>query len=270
MRQLGRPWHREGITHLIPKAITERECKSTIMDEIVTEIHKFSPEEVYGALDTAKGGLSEHEAASRLKKYGKNLLQEKKGTPLIIKFLSNFTHLMAILLWGAGIVALIAQIPELAIAIWMVNIINGAFSFWQEFRAGKATEALKKMLPDHVRVLRDGQEQQLLAEDLVPGDVILLSEGDRISADARLVDDNDLRVNQSTLTGESHPVHKTRDSVLRDDLTRAEQPNMVFAGTTVAAGTGQAVVYATGMSTEFGKIAHLTQSLKEETSPLQK
>ena len=177
---------------------------------------------------------------------------------------------MAILLWGAGIIALIAKIPELAIAIWMVNIINGAFSFWQEFRAGKATEALKKMLPDHVRVLRGGREEQLLAEDLVPGDVILLSEGDKISADARLVDDNDLRVNQSTLTGESHPVHKSRDSVLRDDLTRAEQPNMVFAGTTVAAGTGKAVVYATGMATEFGKIANLTQSLKEESSPLQK
>lgn len=239
-------------------------------EEAITKIHQFSQEDVYGALDTAKGGLSDHEAASRLKKYGKNLLQEKKGTPLILKFLSNFTHLMAILLWVAGIVALIAQIPELAIAIWMVNIINGAFSFWQEFRAGKATEALKKMLPDHVRVMRGGQEQQLLAEELVPGDVILLSEGDRISADARLVEDNDLRVNQSTLTGESHPVHKTCDSVLRDDLTRAEQPNMVFAGTTVAAGTGQAVVYATGMSTEFGKIANLTQSLKEEISPLQK
>ena len=234
------------------------------------DLYKLSPNDVYGALNTETGGLSNGEAVSRLEQYGKNILQEKKGTPLIVKFLSNFTHLMAILLWGAGIIALIAKIPELAIAIWMVNIINGAFSFWQEFRAGKATEALKKMLPDHVRVLRGGREEQLLAEDLVPGDVILLSEGDKISADARLVDDNDLRVNQSTLTGESHPVHKSRDSVLRDDLTRAEQPNMVFAGTTVAAGTGKAVVYATGMATEFGKIANLTQSLKEESSPLQK
>lgn len=238
--------------------------------EVVITIHKLSSEDVCKALGSDKNGLSDSEAASRRHQYGKNLLAEKKSTPLIVKFLSNFTHLMAILLWGAGIVALIAGITELAVAIWMVNIINGAFSFWQEFRAGKATEALKKMLPDHVRVLREGQEQQLLAEDLVPGDVILLSEGDRISADARLIDDNDLRVNQSTLTGESHPVHKTRDGVLRDDLTRAEQPNMVFAGTTVASGTGKAVIYATGMSTEFGKIANLTQSLKEDSSPLQK
>lgn len=238
--------------------------------EVALSLHKLSPSEVYEALGSSESGLSNHEAETRIKKYGKNLLEEKKGTPLLVKFLSNFTHLMAILLWAAGLVALIAQIPELAIAIWMVNIINGAFSFWQEFRAGKATEALKKMLPAHVRVLREGKEQQLLAEDLVPGDVILLEEGDKISADARLVEDNDLRVNQSTLTGESHPVHKSRDSVLRDDLTRAEQPNMIFAGTTVAAGTGKAVVYATAMATEFGKIAHLTQSLKEESSPLQK
>lgn len=237
--------------------------------DIIDTIQKLPAGEVCRLLGTDEGGLGNSEAATRLGRFGKNLLSEKKGTPLFIKFLSNFTHLMAVLLWGAGIVALIAQIPQLAIAIWMVNIINGSFSFWQEFRAGKATEALKKMLPDHARVLRAGQETQLLAEELVPGDVILLSEGDKISADARLIEDNDLRVNQSTLTGESHPVHKSCDSVLRDDLTRAEQPNMVFAGTAVAAGTGKAVVYATGMSTEFGKIAHLTQSLKEESSPLQ-
>lgn len=242
----------------------------TNLNALSRQIHKLSVEDTYNALNTEKKGLSDQEAKMRLKDYGKNLLQEKKGTPLLWKFLSNFTHLMAILLWCAGLVALIAKIPELTIAIWMVNIINGAFSFWQEFRAGKATDALKKMLPDHVRVIRAGHECRILAEELVPGDVILLSEGDRISADARLVSDNDLRVNQSTLTGESHPVRKTSDAVLRDDLTRAEQPNMVFAGTTVASGTAQAVIYATGMQTEFGKIASLTQSLKDETSPLQK
>lgn len=241
-----------------------------LAEEEIANIQRPEAREVYSALQTAEGGLSEHEAAARLKAYGKNLLQEKVGTHLMRKFLSNFTHLMALLLWGAGFVALAAHITELAVAIWMVNVINGAFSFWQEFRAGKATEALKKMLPDYVHVVRDSRERQLLAEELVPGDVILLAEGDCISADARLVEDNDLRVNQSTLTGESHPVHKTSDSVLRNDLTRAEQSNLIFAGTTVAAGTGRAVVYATGMATEFGKIADLTQNMKEEDSPLQK
>ena len=234
------------------------------------ELQKFPVGQVYSVLESREQGLSTDEAQARLEKYGKNILQEKKGTPIIIKFLLNFTHMMAILLWVGGIVGFLAKMPELGVAIFLVNIINGLFSFWQEFRAGKATEALKKMLPSYARVLRDGQEQRVLAEDLVPGDILLLSEGDRISADGRLVEDSDLQVNQSTLTGESHPVHKARDEILRTDLSQAEKPNMIFAGTSVAAGTGKAVVYATGMSTEFGKIAGLTQTLKEEKSPLQK
>jgi magnesium-transporting ATPase (P-type) len=248
----------------------ETKNNPAIGTDAVTDIQRLPVPEAYTALGTGEGGLSKPEAQRRLAQFGRNALKEKKGKPLIWKFLSNFTHLMAILLWAGGVVGFVAQLPELGVAIWMVNLINGVFSFWQEFRAEKATEALRKMLPDYARVLRGGEEQRVLAEELVPGDVILLSEGDRISADARLVDDSDLRVNQSTLTGESHPVHKAKDEVLRDDLSPAEQPNRLFMGTTVAAGTGKAVVYATGMSTEFGKIAGLTQALKEELSPLQK
>ncbi|WP_085832212.1 cation-translocating P-type ATPase [Clostridium merdae] len=240
------------------------------VNDLPRKIRQLPVAEVFGALETTQQGISSEQAQERLKKYGKNTLQEKKGQPLIFKFLSNFTHLMAVLLWFAGIVAFIAGMPELAIAVWMVNVINGLFSFWQEFRAGKATEALKKLLPDYVRVLRGGEEVRLLAEDLVPGDIMLLSEGDMISADARLVEDNDLRVNQSTLTGESNPVHKGRDQVLRTDISTAESPNLVFAGTTVSSGTGKAIVCTTGMDTEFGRIAGLTQSLKDESSPLQK
>lgn len=244
--------------------------KQAFSPDVLSDLQKLPVKEVYSALNTGEKGLSKSEVSTRIHQFGKNALQEKKGQPLIFKFLSNFTHFMAILLWCAGLVGFIAQLPELGIAIWMVNIINGAFSFWQEFRAGKATEALKKLLPDYARVVRDGEEQKILAEDLVPGDLILLGEGDRISADARLVEDNDLSVNQSTLTGESHPVHKSKDEVIRDDLSRSEQPDMIFAGTNVAAGTCKAIVYATGMNTEFGKIAGLTQTLKEELSPLQK
>lgn len=234
------------------------------------ELQKFPVSRVYEALGSNPQGLSGQEAKIRLEKYGKNVLQEKKGQSVYIKFLLNFTHTMAILLWLGGIVGFVAKLPELGVAIWLVNIINGLFSFWQEFRAGKATEALKKLLPSYSRVLRDGQEQRVLSEDLVQGDILLLSEGDRISADCRLVEDSDLQVNQSTLTGESNPVRKAMDEVFRDDLSQSEKPNMVFAGTSVAAGTGKAVVFATGMSTEFGKIAGLTQTLKEEKSPLQK
>ena len=142
--------------------------------------------------------------------------------------------------------------------------------FWQERRASKATEALRNMLPAHARVIRDGVEQKILAEDLVRGDLILLEEGDKISADARIVEASDLQVDQSTLTGESNPVRKVKDAVLKDGLTKAERPNLLFAGTSVAEGNGKAVVMEIGMNTEFGKIAGLTQTTKEVQSPLQK
>jgi len=177
---------------------------------------------------------------------------------------------MAIMLWIGGAVGFIAQMPQLGIAIWLVNVINGLFSFWQEYRAEKATEALKKLLPTYTRVLRDGEERRILAEDLVPGDLMLLFEGDRISADGRLVEVSEMRIDQSTLTGESHAVRKTKEAILESDLAYAELPNLVFAGTSVTTGTGKAVVFATGMATEFGKIARLTQEVEEELSPLQK
>ena len=190
-------------------------------------------------------------------------------TPLVRKLLAHFTHLMALLLWAGGVLGFLAQMPQLGLAIWLVNLINGAFSFWQEYKAEQATEALRRLLPMYARVVRDGQEQRLLAEELVPGDVMLLAEGEHISADGRLVHEAELRVDQSTLTGESHPVRKTAEAVLHRSMTRVELPNLVFAGTSVASGTGTAVVFATGMSSEFGKIAHLTQAVGGELSPLQ-
>jgi Ca2+-transporting ATPase len=241
-----------------------------LMESEQKKIYSLPVEAVYPALDTRPDGLNQSEAEKRLLEHGLNVLLEVKGKPLYLKFLANFTHLMAILLWIGGIVALIAQMPQLAIAVWMVNLINGIFSFWQEYRAEKATQALRKMLPAYTRVLRDGEEQRILAEELVPGDVILLEEGDSISADCRLVQEAELRVDQSILTGESHPVSKRVDPVIQQDITYAEIPNLIFSGTHIVAGNGKAVVFATGMSTEFGKIARLTQSVGEELSPLQK
>jgi potassium/sodium efflux P-type ATPase len=233
-------------------------------------IYRLSIEETFQALHTRPAGLTATEVNQKQDLFGKNVISEKKGKPVILVFASNFISMMAILLWIGGAIALFADMPELGIAIWLVNVINGTFSFWQEFRAGKATEALKSMLPSYVRVIRDGQEQQVLAEDLVPGDVMLLQEGDKISADARLIASSDLQVNQSTLTGESNPVYKTHEPVLREGLSCSEVPNLIFAGTSVASGTAKAVVVTIGMQTEFGKIAKLTQTMKEEKSPLQK
>ncbi len=229
----------------------------------------LTPDQLYSALRSRPEGLTTSEAQQRLEAFGLNKLREAKGKPLILRFLSNFIHLMAIMLWIAGIGALIARMPELAIAVWAVNVINGAFSFFQEFRAEKATEALKKILPAASRVMRDGEEKKVLAEEIVPGDVIFLQEGDSISADCRLINSSDLRVNQSTLTGESRAVNRSAELVGGEGLTETEIPNLVFAGTFVAAGSGKAIVYATGMNTAFGRIARLTQDVKEELSPLQ-
>jgi Ca2+-transporting ATPase len=235
----------------------------------VASIHTLPVPEAFSILSSGLRGLSQDDAEKRLQRYGQNVISKVRGKPLWIRFLANFTHLMAILLWIGGIIAFLAQLPQIGIAIWLVNVINGAFSFWQEFKAEKATEVLRQLLPSYAHVLRNGEVVRILAEELVPGDVILVEEGDRISADARLFNENELRVDQSTLSGESHPVRKTSDAVL-ENLTRAELPNLIFAGTTVSAGTGRAVVFATGMNTEFGKIAHLTQTVGEELSPLQK
>lgn len=233
-------------------------------------IHKLPVNQVLEILKTNAQGLTKVQAEENQKIQGKNLLVEKKRQSVVLIFLSNFIHLMAILLWLGGTVAFFAGMPQLGVAVWLVNIINGVFSFWQEFRAGKATEALRNMLPAYARVIRDGEEQKILAEDLVVGDLILLSEGDKISADARLIEVSDLQVDQSTLTGESNPVRKIMDAVLRDDLTRAETPNLIFAGTSISEGNCKAVVMEIGMGTEFGKIANLTQTMKTDESPLQK
>lgn len=239
-------------------------------DERISNIHRLHSEDACTSLGTGHEGLTAEEARDRQNEYGKNIISEKKGKPVLLIFLSNFVSLMAILLWAGGIIAFVADMPELGIAIWMVNVINGVFSFLQESRAGKATEALKKMLPSYARVVRDEKEQQILAEDLVPGDIMLIEEGDRISADARILASNDLQVNQSTLTGESNPVRKIHDPVLGEGLSRFEIPNLIFTGTSVASGTARVVVISTGMKTEFGKIANLTQTMKEEKSPLEK
>lgn len=232
-------------------------------------IHTVPPTDVYGPLDSNPQGLTQAEAKERLLRYGRNSIRTVARRSLLLRFASNFTHLMALLLWTGGAIGFLAHMPELGIAIWTVNFINGIFSFWQEYKAEKAVEALQQLLPRHVRVLRDGHEQQILAEMLTPGDVLLLAEGDQVSADSRLVQEAELRVDQSLLTGESRPVRKTAEAVLRDNLSPVEIPNLIFAGTSIASGAGKAVVFATGMNSEFGKVAHLTQSVREELSPLQ-
>ena len=173
-------------------------------------------------------GLSQEEADKRLEQYGKNELAQKKQTSMLKKFLANFTSLMALLLWAGGVMAILSGALELGIAIFCVNLINGLFSFFQEFKAEKATNALQKMLPAYARVIRDGEEKKILATEIVPGDIMVLEEGDRISADARILQSNDFRADQSTLTGESNPIRKSSDA-LQQECSYLEAENMVFS-----------------------------------------
>jgi P-type Ca2+ transporter type 2C len=234
------------------------------------DLATLPPDEVFARLGSRPSGLTAEEAASRLVEVGPNELQETGGTTLVQGFLANVTNLMAILLWVAGVLALLAELPQLAIAVWIVNLINGAFSTWQEHRAEQAVQALRRLLPATARVLRDGVERSVEATTLVPGDVLLLAEGDRISVDARLVAAHELRVDHSALTGESDPVRRTAEPQAPGERPPAEELNRVVAGTLVTSGRGTAVVAATGMHTAFGAIAALTQSTEAEVSPLQR
>ncbi|WP_075981821.1 cation-translocating P-type ATPase [Bacillus massilinigeriensis] len=233
-------------------------------------ITKLVPNQVLEELRTSEDGLTAEESNQRLNQYGRNSIKEKQGKSLYLRFLANFTSLMAILLWISGGIAFVAQMPELGVAVWCVNVINGIFSFIQEYQASKATEALKGMLSSYARVIRDGKEQQILTDELVPGDILLVEEGDKIAADSRLIQSSEMQVNQSALTGESNPVRKISDAIHQEDLTSFETPNLIFTGSTVTSGSGKAVVIKTGMETEFGKIANLTQNVSDELSPLQK
>lgn len=234
---------------------------------------KLSSADTLTNMNSTKAGLTEAEVKSRLAKYGKNVIAATKKQSLLKVFLTNFTSMMAILLWVAGLIALMTGTPELGIAIWLVNLINGVFSFWQQYRAQQATSALQKMLPSYVKVMRAGQTNKILAADLVPGDIVLLNSGDNIPADGRLLSADSLEVNQSSLTGESITVNKETDPQTDAALKNAgkyAEANLVYEGTSVVNGSGSFVVLATGMHTEFGQIASLTTSVAAVKSPLQK
>jgi magnesium-transporting ATPase (P-type) len=154
--------------------------------------------------------------------------------------------------------------------MWLLVLVNGVLSQWREHRTEQAVQALRSLLPSFTRLARQGIEVKVPAGEVVPGDILVLAEGDHIPADARVVEEFGLRVNNSTLTGEAVPARKTADASLREGISELERPNLVFAGTSVVSGTAKAVVIATGMLTQFGRIAHLTQTVHEEPSPLQR
>ena len=238
-------------------------------------IHRLTVTEALANLRTRPEGLSATEAQRRLREFGANRIERVRGEHGWRRLLHGFTHFLALILWLAAALAGFAEYREpgqgmgvLAGTILGVILINGLFSFWQEHRAEQALTALRRLLPHQVKVTRDDAPLALAAVDLVPGDVLWLEAGDDIPADCRVLEAFGVRVDNATITGESVPLPREAQASTSEELLNAR--NILLAGTSLVAGEARAVVFATGMRTEVGKIAHLTQTTGAVLSPLQR
>src|SRR4051794_135164 len=219
------------------------------------------------AAQSARTGLTTREAAARLERYGPNLLADRATVPWWRPVLAQVTHPLAVLLIAAGALSFYSDSPTLGWTIWAVVVLNAAFALFQEHQAERAVGALNAFLPRQVTALRDGEPVAVEIASLVPGDVIRISEGQRISADGRVVD-GEIEVDLSTLNGESVPSLRTAaPAEPSPDLLAAV--NLVFSGTTCTAGSADALVLRTGEATELGRIAALTREPSVRQSPLE-
>ncbi len=229
----------------------------------------LEPDEVFVRLDSRTTGLTAAEVAERQARWGPNRIEEMRGPSFARKLAQQFVHLFALLLWAGALLAFVAGLAKFGVAIIAVIVLNGLFGIMQESRAERAVDALKRLLPLTVTVVRGGVSASAEAEELVPGDVLVLAEGDRIPADGRVVEASDLRVDESSLTGEDHPVQKSAHPERKLPDTSLHARNLVFAGSSVSAGGARVVVSATGMGTQFGRIARLAGEIRRDPSPLQ-
>ena len=225
-------------------------------------------EELKINLDT---GLSSEEARNRLNEYGENALKEKKKTPLIVRFLEQFKDFMVIILLLAAIVSVVINPEEWieSLIILIVVLINAVLGTWQESKAEKSLEALKKLSTPHAKVLRDGVVVSVSSTELVPGDIVVLEAGDFVPADGRIIEAVSLIIDESALTGESVPVTKSTDTITKEDVSLGDMHNCMFSSTYVTYGRGKAIVTGTGMNTEIGKIASSLMDTAKEMTPLQ-
>ncbi len=216
-------------------------------------------------------GLTSEEASKRLGEYGPNALQEKKKTPLIVRFLEQFKDFMVIILLIAAVVSVVINPEEWveSLIILIVVLINAILGTWQESKAEKSLEALKKLSTPHAKVLRDGVVVSVNSSDLVPGDVVVLEAGDFVPADGRLIEAVSLIIDESALTGESVPVTKSTEAIDKEDVSLGDMHNCMFSSTYVTYGRGKAIVTGTGMNTEIGKIASSLMDTAKELTPLQ-
>ena len=234
-------------------------------------------DQLYAELGTSPNGLSSAMADQKLRERGLNILPTAKKQSLSRKAAVQFKNLFNVLLIVAAVLSFASGFSahdigsiQMGFAIFLVVVVSVVFSLFQEYRAERAIEALRRLVPDNIKVTRDGKVVQIPSARIVPGDVIALEEGDKVPADARLISAFQLSMDNSVLTGESEPQprHATCDSpegCVAEDIT-----NLIFAGTTVASGSGSAVVLATGRDTRFGQVVDIAHAVQEPLSPLQK
>lgn len=238
-------------------------------------VFKLSKEELFSKFNTQDSGLSNIEASSRLENFGFNEFQSAEKKSYLKEYFKQYIQFFALLLEAAAFLAFIANlyVPNegndiLGYAIIIAVVINATFTFWQEYKADKAMEALLKLMPTMVKVIREKELKSIDSKGLVPGDIIMIDEGDKIAADAVLIECSGIYINTSVLNGESKP--SKRELKIETSTNRVmDAKNMIFAGSSVVLGNGRAVVVATGHATEFGKIATLTKNVEKKLTPMQ-
>jgi P-type Ca2+ transporter type 2C len=237
----------------------------------MTQWHQIEPQAAVKKLGSnAVTGLSKVEATRRLAEFGRNELAGGGTRSSWLIFLDQLKELMVVILMTAAVISALLGDNSDAIAIGAIVILNAVLGFTQELRAEKAMAALKKLAVPSVKVRRDGEVRETSSVGLVPGDIVLLEAGNFVSADCRVLESADLQAQQAALTGESLPVRKTTAALDQQDLALGDRRNMVYMGTYIAGGRGEAVVAETGMRTELGRIAEMIQTVEREATPLQK
>jgi len=230
------------------------------------DYHALSVREVIEKVGSSENGLEEKRAEENLKKFGANELKKVRRFNALKVFLEQFKSFLILILIFAAIISFFMKSKIDAIVILAIVVINAGFGFFEEYKAEKAIEELKKMMVPFSKVMRNGKVVKIDSRKIVPGDILVLEEGDKINADARIVESNGLKINEAALTGESVPEEK---SIQRLDvsLPLADRINMVYQGTVVVSGSGRAIVVETGMKTELGRISELVQKVKPEKNP---
>ena len=228
-----------------------------------------TPEETLKAVESARTGLTSAQAAARLERFGKNALAEGKKKSGLQVFLEQFKDLLVVILLVAAVISAVSGNLESTIVIFAVLILNAILGTVQHFKAEKSLESLKAMSSPTAKVLRDGKRAMIPSAQIVPGDIVELEAGDMVVADGRILENFSLKVNESSLTGESEGVEKTADVIPGDEVALGDRKNMVFSGSLVTYGRALVVVTGTGMNTELGKVAALMNQTQQRKTPLQ-